>query len=307
MFTIAASNVLITLFYMIPGFILRKMHKASEDHLPTLSAILIYIGTPFLELKTFLSLEFSWDGLKEMGLFFVTTFLLMSLFMLIIFLIFRKKYDQNRYRILTIGSVFGNVGFFGLPIVTSLFPNDPKVTCCAVIFTVSMNILAFTVGVFCITGQKKYISVKSALINPSVLGFCVAFPMFLFGVRQYLPEVLINAINLLGSMTTPLCMFIIGIRLASAPAKDFLRTPMVYVISLMKLLVFPLFCYGIVYFLPFSPSFKACLLVLTSTPCASIINSLSEFYGKDRSLSANCILVSTLLCVFTIPLLTLLL
>ena len=64
-FQIALINVLITLFYILPGFIIRKMNKASSDHLPTLSAVLVYIGTPFLLLKAFMRLEFSWETLAS--------------------------------------------------------------------------------------------------------------------------------------------------------------------------------------------------------------------------------------------------
>ena len=59
MFGISLSIVLVTLFYMILGFVIRKMNKASETHLQTLSGILIYICNPFLEISAFMSLDFS--------------------------------------------------------------------------------------------------------------------------------------------------------------------------------------------------------------------------------------------------------
>ena len=33
MFTIALTNVLVTLFYLVPGVVLKKMGKAKEEHL----------------------------------------------------------------------------------------------------------------------------------------------------------------------------------------------------------------------------------------------------------------------------------
>ena len=61
-----------------------------------------------------------------------------------------------------------------------------------------------------------------------------------------------------------------------------------------------------VYFLPLPFSFKASLLVLSSTPCASIILNMAEIHHSETELSANCDLVSTLMCFMTIPVLTLL-
>ena len=48
--------------------------------------------------------------------------------------------------------------------------------------------------------------------------------------------------------------------------------------------------------------------ILAATPCASIILSLAELHGSGGAeFSANCLLMSTLLCFLTIPLFTLLL
>ena len=59
-FRITLTNVLMTLFYIIPGFILRKAKIVSEKELGTLSGILIYAGTPFLVINAFLQMDFSW-------------------------------------------------------------------------------------------------------------------------------------------------------------------------------------------------------------------------------------------------------
>lgn len=306
-FTIALSNVLITLFYIFPGYVITKMKKATTDHLPTLSALLIYVGTPFMEISAFMSIKYTPSGLINMGIFFVITFLMQLLFILIFFFIFKSKFSDSKYRMLTIASVMGNVGFFGLPIVRALFPENPEVTAYSTIFAVSMNILVFTVGIFCLTGEKKYISIKSAFCNPNVFGLILALPFYFFGLKTILPSVLINAIEIIGNMTTPLCMFILGIRLASTPLKRIFARPIVYIIASMKLIVYPLFCYLLVYFLPIDPMIKASVLVLSATPCAAVILSLAEIHKSNAEIAANCILITTLFCFLTIPTLTLLL
>lgn len=306
-FQIALINVLITLFYLVPGFIVRKMGKVSPDHLPTLSAVLVYIGNPFLCVSAFMSLDFSVEMTLNMLYFFLVTLVLQSLFMLVLYAILRRKEQESKYRVLTIGSVVGNVGFFGIPILRALYPANPELACYSTVFTLSMNILIFTVGIFCLTGDKKYMSIKSAIFNPTVFSILIAFPVYLFGLKQYFPDALSNAITTVGAMTTPLCMFILGIRLASAPLKRIFSRPIVYATAALKLLVFPLFCYALVYFLPFSDIFKAGILVLSGMPCASVLLSMAEIHRSETEMAANCQLVSTLLCFLTIPILTLLL
>lgn len=306
-FTIALSNVLITLFYIFPGVIITKMKKATVEHLPTLSAVLIFIGTPFMEVASFMSLTYSKQGFQNMGIFFILTFCIQLLFILLFVALFHKRFRDDKYRMMTIASVVGNVGFFGLPIVKALFPDNPEVAAYSAIFAVSMNILIFTIGIYCLTGDKKFISLKSAFLNPNVFGLVLALPIYLFGLKAVMPSVLVRAIQIIGDMATPLCMFILGIRLASTPLKRIFATPIVYVIASIKLIVFPLFSYALVYFLPVDPTIKAAVLVLSSTPCAAVLLSLAEIHKSNAETAANCILITTLFCFLTIPTLTLIL
>ncbi len=306
-FEISLSNVLITLFYILPGFVIGKMKKTSTEHLPTLSAVLIYVCMPFLVVSSMLSIDYSAEGLKNIGFFFILSMILQAAFMVIIYFLIRKKSAEPKYRLMTIGMVLGNVGFFGLPIVRALLPNNPEVASYSAIYSVSMNILLFTVGVFCLTEQKKYMSLKAALLNPTMLGLAVGFPLYLIGAKSFLPSLLISGVSVLGNMSTPLCMLILGIRLSTVSLPRLFARPSVYVICLGKLVLFPLFAFFAVKFLPLPYAFKASMLILSATPCASAVFNLAEMHSCDAELSANCVLLSTLMCFLTIPPLTLLL
>ena len=306
-FKIALSTVILTLLYIVPGYVLCKSKKASGDHLATLSAILLYILAPCMEISSFIAMDYSFDNLKLMAGYFVASFLIQCLFMGLLFLIFKRKFEQAKYRIMNIGMVLGNVGFFGLPIVKALFPDNPEVMCYSSIHVISMNILVFTMGVYCLTAKKEYMTVKKAILNPAVIGMFIAVPLYITGAGNYLPDMMINAVKLLGNMTTPVCMLILGVRLATVEFKKLFMRPEIYLICLGKMIIFPLFSYCLVYFLPIPYSFKACIVVLSGTPCASVILNLAEIHHSEMELSANCILVSTLLSFITIPLITLLL
>ena len=304
-FQIALGQVVLTLLYIMPGYLVSKAKKASAQHLPTLSAVLIYVCGPCLHISAFISIDFSWETLRGMALFFAVTLVLQSAFMALLYFLFRGKQEDARYRILNIGSTLGNVGFFGLPVIRALLPGHPEAACYSAIYCVTMNILVFTMGVFCLTKDKKYMSVKSALVNPTMIGFYIAMPLFALSARRVLPEMLLNSLQLLGNMSTPFCMIILGIRLAQTPVKKLFSQPFVYAISLAKLVAFPLFCFAAVSLLPLPMPMKASIVILSAAPCASIILSLAELHGSGAEFSANCLLVSTLLCFLTIPLMTL--
>ena len=168
----------------------------------------------------------------------------------------------------------------------------------------SMNLLVFTIGVFMITNDKKYISIKSAILNPTTLSILVALPLFIFNID--FPSVIDNTLGLLAKMVTPMCMFILGIRLGVSNIKSLLTRPFVYITCLLKLIVFPLFAYLCVYFIPgLSDMFKVSIFVLSAAPTGAIIVSLAEMYGLEQELSANVVLLTTILSIITLPLLLL--
>ena len=306
MFTIALTNVLVTLCYILPGFLLGKMKKADGNHLSTLSAVLVYICSPCMLIGALWGENLTWAKLGDMGLFFVIVLFLQMAFMGILFLIFRKKFDDGKYRIFTIASVMGNCGFFGLPIVKALFPDNAIVMSYSCIASVALNVLSFTVGVFCVTGDKSKVNIVKGIFNPNTVGLIAGLLLAFFNVREHLPSAFVNALELVGNTSTPICMIILGVRLACVPFGKLFARPFVYLTCIAKLVIFPLFCYAAVYFLPLDPVFKASILILTAVPCASMILNIAELYDGERELSANSVLLSTLLCFITIPLLTLL-
>lgn len=303
-FTTTLINVLLMLFYLSIGFILAKCDKACDSHARTLSSLLLYVCGPAMILSAFDSLEYSEADLKNMSLFFVITLLIQLVIMLIVFLGLRKKYEDAKYRILTFGAICGNVGFFGLPLVKALFPNEAIVSCYSSVYVMSMNLIAFTLGVFLITLNKKYISIKAAILNPTSIAIIVAVPLYIFKI--HFPKEIASTISLLGSMTTPVCMIILGLRLSAMNLKQLFLEPFAYLTCALKLIAFPLLAYLIVYFIPgLDSTFKTCIFVLSAAPSGATILSLAELHQTEQELCANVVLLATISCLITIPLLML--
>lgn len=303
-FQIALSNVILTLLYILPGFLVCKFKKASAEHLSSMSGVLIYVCSPCMVLSCFLPLEFSWEHLRGMGVMFVVTLVLQGLFAGMIYLLIRKKSHEARFRLLSVACTLGNVGFFGLPVIRALFPDHPELLCYNVVNMITMNILIFTLAVFCLTGKKEYMSLRAAVCNPAIASFTVGFLIWITGANSYVPSLVTGGIDLVGKMTAPFCMIILGIRLATVPFKSLFAKPMVYLVCFGKLIAFPLFCFALMYFLPLDPLIKATVLILSATPGASVVFNLAEIYDSEADLSANCVLLTTLLCFLTIPLVT---
>lgn len=302
-FGVAFSNVLLTLLYIIPGFICCKTRIAKAEHLSTLSAILVYICSPCMVVSSFMETQRSWHNIGQIMLFFVVSLAIQTVLTFVLYGLFRKKFEDVKYRMLTVSFGLGNAGFFGIPIIKALLPGHPEVACFACVYIVGMNMLTFTIGAYCLTGDKKRMTLKKAFLNPPFISLIVALIMYALNAQSIIPELLSDALNLLSRTTTPLCMIILGIRLASVSFKKLFTRFYVYIICVCKLLVFPFVCLAIIYFLPLDPIFKAAMFILGGTPCAAVMLNIAEMYEGETELAANCVLLSTLLCVFTVPLL----
>ena len=307
-FSVTFGNVLLMLLYLLPGFFLCKSRKVKPDHLSTPSVILLYVCGPGMFLNALIDLDVSPELTARMGLFILFSLAgETALMLLILLLLGRKRRQEFGLRMLSIASVMGNVGFFGMPVVRALFPGAPEAAVYSCMFNVSLNIVAWTVGVFTLTGEKKYISLKAALINPSVLAAAGGFILYLLKSNTWLPELVHGGFRTLGAMSTPLCMLILGIRLATMDPKKLFTTPLVWLISAGQLIVFPLFCWVLTLPFDLDPVFRGSILILAATPCASILLNLAEIHHNGQELAANCALLSTLLSLITIPLMSLIL
>ena len=306
-FTVTFNNVLLVLLYLLPGFLLCKCKKVRPEHLSSISVILLYICGPCMFINSLISLSPSAELNRKMALFFVLSLALQAALMLILLLaVGPERRKEFRFRMFSIASVMGNVGFFGLPIVNAMFPRSPEAAAYSCVFCATLNILGWTVGVFTLTGEKKYISLRQAFLNPTVVSIAVGLVLYLLKGREWLPGLLQNGFRACSVASTPLCMIILGIRLGSMKAKPLFTTPLIYLIALGKLLVFPLFAYLLVLPLSLDPVFKSSILILAGTPCASILLNLAEMHHHGQELAANCALLTTLLSIVTIPLLSLL-
>ena len=306
-FSVTFSNVLLMLLYLLPGFFLCKKKKVSPGHLSSISVILLYICGFALYVNALSYLDPSPELFQKMGLFLLFALAGETLLMLLILLLIGKnRRKEFGLRMLSIATVMGNVGFFGMPVVRALFPDAPEAAVYSYMLNAALNILAWTVCVFTLTGEKKHISLKAALLNPSMLAVFTGAILCLLKSKDWFPDILRTGFSTLGAMSTPLCMIILGVRLATMDFRTLFTTRLAWLISAGKLLVFPLFCYLLVLPFPLDPVFKGSILILAGTPCASILLNLAEIHHNGQELAANCALLSTILSILTIPLLSLL-
>lgn len=311
-FFTTAANVLVLMAFAVPGFLFVKTKALSSAQISPFSKVLVYACQPCLQLYAFQTADCTPALLRDMGLFFLFCTGVQLLMMLVMTLSFRFRLKDAMRRACAASGVFGNVGFLGIPLLQALLPEESAADAIALAaaFSLSMNLIAWTGGLFLLTGERKHIRARAMLCNPSMLTFYVAFPLFLLGIR--LPVMALDAVTLMGRMSTPVCMLVLGMRLACTPFRQIVTDRFAWRACAGKLLVMPLLALASVAFLPLPYYFRATLFLLCCCPSASVVQNFSEIYLPDSAVSAkrtaaDAILLSNLLCILTIPLLFLLL
>lgn len=340
-FSTTAVSVLLLVAMAVPGYLLIKTKMLPQKAITYLSVLLLYVSQPFLSIRSFLEVSYTLQLAVNLAIVFGVSLAGQAVIFGVMWLVLRRRFDDPQQtaelirdgfiggdsytaepalkaavarsvsgranRAMVLASAFGNVGFFGVPVLQFLFPDAHDAIAYSAVFIVTLNLMSWTVGSYLLTGDKKHVSLKRALINPQTVTLVISLPLFFAGVSAGdLPDTINTVIGYLADMTAPLCMIILGMRFALAPVVQLFTDFRVYVASFIKTLVFPLLIYVVLMPFQMEEMLRVSLVLLSGMPAATINLNLAELYGADQKTAANSILMSTVLSIVTIPLLMLL-
>lgn len=302
-FEITGLNALMLVALCLPGFFLTKANVLKEEHIKGFAVFLLYVCSPALSIYSFQQAECNREILINIGILLLVTTFMQVLIMGIGFLINIKTYKiDGASRVATVAAAFGNVGFFGVPILQALLPDHPEAIVYSAVMSVMMNLIGWTLGMFMMNGDRKHVSVKNFLINPTMLCLLIALPLFF--TNTSFPKPVMNFVEFFSKMSTPTAMTVLGMRLAFVKFRDLMDYRQVVAIFL-KLIALPLITFGIMYALPVDETLKISTYILSCMPPAAITLNFAELSNTSPKTAANIVVVGSLLVAITLPVLLL--
>jgi len=302
-FEITGLNALMLVVLCLPGFFLTKANVLKEEHIKGFAVFLLYVCSPALSIYSFQQAECNMEILINIGILLLVTTFMQVLIMGIGFLINIKTYKiDGASRVATVAAAFGNVGFFGVPILQALLPDHPEAMVYSAVMSVMMNLIGWTLGMFMMSGDRKHVSVKNFLINPTTLCLLIALPLFF--TNTSFPKPVMNFVEFFSKMSTPTAMTVLGMRLAFVKFRDLMDYRQVVAIFL-KLIALPLITFGIMYALPVDETLKISTYILSCMPPAAITLNFAELSNTSPKTAANIVVVGSLLVAITLPVLLL--
>lgn len=317
LFLTGAISVGMLLLMAVPGFILGKMRSVNtESAVKFLSVMLLYILQPFVTFDSFLNTAYDPEVLINIVIVFVFTCVTIGAVLAVGSFAMRfTKFGKDVGGVIAYGGAFGNVGYMCIPFLQLMAPGDYVIILYATVSVVAFNLMAWTVGNFALTGDKRHISLKRALLNPPTLSFILALPLFLLNLNFLKAEGLTGAalkivsgiqevIGLFSDMVGPLAMVLLGLKLADIRFGELFADGRVYIAAGIKLIFFPLFGVALTALMSLFMNVESIslnLIAMTAMPCAQNVIMFSTLYDKDSALAAKEVTVSTLLSIITIP------
>lgn len=297
--TTILTQMLVLFFLMILGLIAQRFGIMDQTFNARLSNLLIKLAVPCMILASvgrqnpFSDVATLIRVLTVSALVNAAAPFLAHLFVRLL----RVKEERNLYQFMF---SLTNAGFMGLPVIQSIFGDTAMAY--AAIFLLPNNFLAYVYGIRLF--QKQVRLKWKQVFNPPVVCSILACGICLFHLQE--PAIVYQLTDMVGDITTPLAMLIIGASLAKVSKKELLQDRRLLPFTLIKMLVIPLLYDLVLRLFVSDETLRIVCMMMMAMPVATNAVIFSSAYGGNTALSSRCVFVTSTVSVVTIPLLCLL-
>ena len=292
------------LFIMIFfGFLLVRKKLLTSAESKVISMLVIYVASPCAILNSFM-IDFTPDKLIGLGIAFLGAVLVHLVFIPLANII-SKVTGFTPVEKATI--IYSNSGNLIIPLVGATLGKEWVLYSSG--YMVIQTILLWTHAKNLVCNEKTY-DFKKIFFNINVLAIIAG--ICLFGFQIQLPDIIVGTMDKVGGMIGPLAMIVIGTLIGDMNLKDIFVEKRTYLISLMRLVVFPLIVVLMFKFsglTQISQDANQILLITTlaaSAPPAAMITQFAQLYNKHPGYASIMNVMGVIFSIITMPLMIML-
>lgn len=292
-----AEKVLVMFLIMGVGYVCYKKRIITSRGAAQLTNLLLYIVGPCLIIA---ALQADSEGVST-GKILLTILLFLAGMIAVaaaMQLVFRRQ-TRARAGMLRYGAVYSNCGFMGLPLAQAILGSAGVVYASACV--VAFNLLTWTHGYIILggAGEDRRQMLRKALLNPGTISFAIGLPLYALSVS--LPEPLVQTLDSIGAMNTPLAMIVVGTYLAKLNLRDVFSDREVYLVTALRLVMVPVAFLLLLWLLRPDPVVMVTTALLMAAPVGMNSVLFAIKLGNDTQLACKMIALSTLLSILTMP------
>ena len=297
--TLLLTKQIAELFIMILlGFILVKSSLLTKHDSKVLSTVALYIVTPCVIINAF-QVQYSQDVKNGIILSFLAA-IIVHIIYIVGARMLGKVYTLNGVEKATI--IYTNAGNLIIPLVQALLGKEWVVYTTGYILV--STIFIWTHGRMLICEETGF-NVKELLKNVNVVASIIGILMFAFKIQ--LPSLIIETMDSVSATIAPICMIVAGMLIAGMNVKDCLKNKRLYVITFLKMIVFPCFALILLKFTNLSSMAKNGDMILlisllaSVAPTAASVTQIAQIYDADSEYASAYYFITTMLCILTMP------
>ena len=295
MFAIISNQILKMFLLMMVGYISYRTKLIDTQGNKALSNLLLIIINPCVIISSF-QIEYT-DALLHGLLFsFLLALLTHIVGIVVSHFLFPSKNNPD-YNVEQFSCIYSNCGFMGIPLINGILGSEGVLYVTA--YVVTFNVLCWTQGLVLMTGNTSWKQIKKGLTSPVMFGILLGLVLFLARIR--IPSVLLDTIDYVAAMNTPVGMMVAGIALAETNLWEAVKNKRIYLITAVKLLVIPVIMTAILAFLPLSSTVLCTMLVAAACPTATTCTIFALRYDANYKYASEIFAISTLISLITIP------
>ncbi len=296
---VAAQQVVILYILVAAGFIADRLNIFTDKIAKSITSLLFFMVTPSVIIRSFMTMEFT----KENALGLLTAFLcILGTFAIaiVISLPFFRKKDNRDNPVYKFASIYGNMGYMGLPLAEAVLGPQGAFYCSSGI--IAYNMFSFTHGIWLMTkdneGKNKF-RLRQLFMNPGVISVCIGLPFFLFSINM--PAIITQPINYMANLNTPIAMLILGSYISHTDLKSVFKQKEHYQVILIKLLVLPFIMSLIYRFIGLNGVLLTAVTISSSTPSANNTVIFAARFEKDPATASKVVAFVSFASILTMP------
>ena len=264
-----------------------------------LSTVALYIVTPCVIINAF-QVQYSQDVKNGIILSFLAAIIVHIIYIVGV-RVLGKVYILNGVEKATI--IYTNAGNLIIPLVQVLLGKEWVVYTTGYILVTTVFIWTHGRMLIC---EEKGFNAKEILKNVNVIASVIG--ILLFALKIHLPSLITETMDSMSATIAPISMIVAGMLIAGMNVKDCLKNKRLYVITFLKMIVFPLFAVALFKFTNLSSMAKNGDMILlisllaSVAPTAASVTQIAQIYDADSEYASAYYFITTILCILTMPL-----
>ncbi len=214
--------------------------------------------------------------------------------------------DRKHLGLAATGAATSNTIFIGIPVNNALF--GPMGLTSLLLYFLANTVFFWTFGNYAIaregTHDGRRLSTReivSHIFSPPLIGTMIGCAILMLGIP--LPRFLISACEMMGGISSPLALILVGVILYRIDWKSAHLGKDIVLSLLGRILLTPVITIFVILLMPLEipPITTQVYVVQAGLPCMTNIALISAYYGADKEFGSVFVCVTTIVGMISVP------